>query len=218
MLALQRLCTTGFRCGRPPQRRALQQLLAALARGGRSRLFHLGAGWTALVSGEVVHLRRGEALSLDGHSHGLQASLRAGLVLHWPDHGELSCREVSADRARHLLFSEEGAGRRFVAFDLQHLSLPLHVRAAGVGLRIKPFGMSGTRKVRDVLAEARIPRYQRGNWPVVLDAIGQVLWLPGVRGAVHASLDQYSREAAVLYTTSSPPAGCHPGVLRNRVS
>jgi len=220
ILALQRLCSPNLNlsCDRPPGRRALQLLLAALPRGGRARLFHIGAGWTALVSGEWLHLRRGQDVALEGAVGGLQASLREGRPLSWPEHGEISCREVTADHARQLLHREEGAGRRFAVFDLAAVDLPLHVRSAGIGLAIRPFGMSGSRKLRDVLAEAQVARYDRANWPVVMDALGRVLWLPGIRGSAHAALHPHSTAAALLYTTASLPLGCLPGVRRNRVS
>jgi tRNA(Ile)-lysidine synthetase-like protein len=218
ILALQRLCSPNLACDRPPGRRALQLLIAALPRGGRSRLFHLGAGWTALLSGEWLHLRRGQDIALEAALAGLQASLREGRPLSWPEHGELSCCQVTAEHARQLLDREEGAGRRFAVFDLEALELPLHVRSAGIGLTIRPFGMSGSRKLRDVLAEAKVARYDRANWPVVMDALGRVLWLPGIRASAHAALLPHSTAAALLYTTASLPLECVPGLRRNRVS
>ncbi len=218
LLGLQRLCSTEQRGDRPPQRRALQSLLSGLAGARGSRLFHLGAGWTARISGDQLHLLRDGELLHESPPSGLQASLHTGRPLEWPDHGVLSCRHVSADEARWALRDEEGAGSRFAAFDLADLVLPLHVRGAGHGLRIKPFGMVGTRKVRDVLADACVPRYQRANWPVLMDAQGRVLWLPGVRASIHAPLGTHSRIVALLYTTALPNVGRISGLLRNRVS
>jgi tRNA(Ile)-lysidine synthetase-like protein len=46
---------------------------------------------------------------------------------------------------------------------------------------MKPFGASpGSKLLRDLLAEAGVPLWQRAGWPV-LEAGSQVLGLPGVR-------------------------------------
>jgi tRNA(Ile)-lysidine synthase len=48
------------------------------------------------------------------------------------------------------------------------------------GDRIRPLGMVGTRKVSDLLVDAKVPRHMRGAVPVVRDG-DRVLWVAGVR-------------------------------------
>jgi|GEM_PF-1810411 len=218
ILSLQRLCVAEHSCSRVPQRRALEPLLRALSRPGRARLFHLGAGWTARLANNVLRLQRGQSLSQEEATLGLQAALALGQKIDWPLFGPIQWSEASAETARQMLAEQDGAGTTFAVFDLLALRGPLHVRAAGIGLRFRPFGCSGTRKVRDLLAEAGVPRYQRANWPVVMDADGQVLWLPGVRSAANAALETTSTAAALLYTTAAPHLGGVTTVLRDRVS
>ncbi len=218
ILTLQRLCVAEHSCSRVPQRAAIRPLIYAMSRSGRSRVFHLGAGWTARLSDGVLELRRGQRLEQEGGMVGLQAALPPGQEVEWPSFGTVQFSEVPAVDALQMLRNSSDAGARFAVFDLEELVGPLHVRATGIGLRITPYGSGGTRKVRDVLAEAGVPRYQRANWPVVMDATGRALWLPGVRSAAHAPLSDTSRAAALLYTTASPAQGRASNALKDRVS
>jgi tRNA(Ile)-lysidine synthase len=56
----------------------------------------------------------------------------------------------------------------------------LVVDSVRVGDRMRPFGMDGSRKLSDLLIDAKIPRRERALMPVVRDA-GRVVWLAGVR-------------------------------------
>lgn len=55
---------------------------------------------------------------------------------------------------------------------------PLTVRSRFPGDRIRT--RAGHRKVQDALVDARVPSEDRDVRPVVVDALGEVLWLPGV--------------------------------------
>jgi tRNA(Ile)-lysidine synthetase-like protein len=61
-----------------------------------------------------------------------------------------------------------------------HPALPLVVRPPRRGDRIAVG--SGSKEVRRALAEAGVPPGERGAWPVV-EAGGEVVWIPGVRRA-----------------------------------
>lgn len=53
------------------------------------------------------------------------------------------------------------------------------------GLRMRPAGGRGTRKLQDIFVDARVPREERDSWPLVF-AGEQVAWIPGI--AVDADL------------------------------
>ncbi|WP_223645935.1 tRNA lysidine(34) synthetase TilS [Corallococcus sp. EGB] len=55
---------------------------------------------------------------------------------------------------------------------------PLTVRSRKQGDRIRT--RAGHRKVQDALVDARVPSEERDMQPVVVDALGEALWLPGV--------------------------------------
>jgi tRNA(Ile)-lysidine synthase len=56
----------------------------------------------------------------------------------------------------------------------------LHLRGAKTGERMRPFGFDGSRLVRDLLAEAKVPLDQRAAWPV-LAANGSLVAILGIR-------------------------------------
>jgi tRNA(Ile)-lysidine synthase len=64
--------------------------------------------------------------------------------------------------------------------DMERIAFPLVVRNLLPGDRIQPLGMKGTRKLKSVFIDEKIPRENRGRIPVVADGIS-VLWVPGVR-------------------------------------
>ncbi len=56
----------------------------------------------------------------------------------------------------------------------------LTVRIACPGDRMRPFGMTGSKKLQDILVDAKIPRGARAVLPVI-DCGGRIVWLPGYR-------------------------------------
>lgn len=70
---------------------------------------------------------------------------------------------------------------RFVAYFNPHrIVLPLLVRPPRPGDLLRPLGLAGTKRVRDLLMEARIPRWERARWPLLCDRAG-IAWVVGVR-------------------------------------
>ena len=57
---------------------------------------------------------------------------------------------------------------------------PILVRLAAPGDRIAPYGMNGSRKLQDILVDAKVPRASRSRISL-LECDGEVVWLPGYR-------------------------------------
>lgn len=64
------------------------------------------------------------------------------------------------------------------AFDRDALAEPLTVRGWRPGDRIRL--AYGTKKLKKLFLEARLPREERARTAVVVDARGTVLWIPGL--------------------------------------
>ncbi|MGZ3457721.1 MAG: tRNA lysidine(34) synthetase TilS C-terminal domain-containing protein, partial [Archangium sp.] len=60
-------------------------------------------------------------------------------------------------------------------------------------------------KLQDVLVDQRIPSERRDALPVVVDAQGAVLWVPGVWNSTVAS-------AVRLFLWAAPPGASMPGL------
>jgi tRNA(Ile)-lysidine synthase len=84
---------------------------------------------------------------------------------------------VTAEKAESLTLRDDP----FTALiDAAAVGDTLVVDAAREGDRIRPLGMEGTRKVSDVLIDAKVPRRQRPSVPVVRNG-DRVIWVAGLR-------------------------------------
>ena len=46
---------------------------------------------------------------------------------------------------------------------------------------MKVKGLNGTKKIKDIFIDAKVPISQRDLWPVVVDSKDNVVWLPGLK-------------------------------------
>ncbi|WP_276357755.1 tRNA lysidine(34) synthetase TilS [Cohnella caldifontis] len=83
--------------------------------------------------------------------------------------------------------------RREAFFDEAALELPLAVRTRQPGDRMEPAGLNGSKKVQDMFVDAKIPRSKRDGWPLLADASGRILWIPGLRRSVIAQVGPDTR-------------------------
>lgn len=91
-----------------------------------------------------------------------------------------------------------GNGERSAAFDENALSTPLSIRTLLQGDRIRPFGLDGEKRVKEILIDRKVPRDERWGRPVVCDAEGRILWIPGVVRSAHAPVSSGTRKTIVL--------------------
>ncbi|MFP4660656.1 MAG: tRNA lysidine(34) synthetase TilS [Halanaerobiales bacterium] len=65
--------------------------------------------------------------------------------------------------------------------DFNKLSLPLRVRNRQDGDFFIPFGMKGSKKLKDFFIDEKIPVELRDRIPLVVDSKGKILWIAGYR-------------------------------------
>ena len=82
-----------------------------------------------------------------------------------------------------------------------HLKSGLQLRLGrrSPGLRMRPSGAAGTRKLQDIMVDARVPREERDSWPLVF-AGERLAWVPGV--AIDRELQASSGEPALHVTVT----------------
>lgn len=61
------------------------------------------------------------------------------------------------------------------------IALPLHIRFRQEGDRMSWKGLNGSKKLKDIFIDAKIPLYERNRWPVVTDNNGEIIWLVGLK-------------------------------------
>jgi tRNA(Ile)-lysidine synthase len=95
--------------------------------------------------------------------------------------------EILEDWGKPLSLPKEEA-----LFDRAKINFPLTVRTLLPGDRIKPFGLNGKqKKVKKVFTDLKINRFEKGKIPIILDAKGEIIWIPGF---CHSSIAQISPE------------------------
>jgi tRNA(Ile)-lysidine synthase len=85
-------------------------------------------------------------------------------------------------------------GGNSACFDPAKLVWPLLLRAPRPGDRMAPRGGRGTRKLADLLIDAKVPRQERAGLPVLCDASGLILFVPGLRPSQMGRPDETTRE------------------------
>jgi tRNA(Ile)-lysidine synthase len=98
---------------------------------------------------------------------------------------------------------EEVAGAGDGQFDADRLTWPLVVRPRRSGDRMRPRGGRGSRKLSDLMIDAKIARGVRGALPVVTSASDEVLFVPGLRPAeIGRPTSRTSRRLRVRFSTT----------------
>ncbi|WP_223830161.1 tRNA lysidine(34) synthetase TilS [Paenibacillus arenilitoris] len=78
------------------------------------------------------------------------------------------------------------ASRYEACFDASELAYPLIVRNRRPGDRIHVLGLNGSKKVQDMFVDEKIAPSERARYPLLFDAAGRLLWIPGIRRSSHA--------------------------------
>jgi tRNA(Ile)-lysidine synthase len=61
------------------------------------------------------------------------------------------------------------------------VKLPIIIRTREAGDRMQIDGLAGSKKIKDIFINGKIPLCERDRWPVIVDSAGQILWLPQLR-------------------------------------
>jgi tRNA(Ile)-lysidine synthase len=97
--------------------------------------------------------------------------------------------------------TERGGRTRLAVLDADRIEGSLVVRTRRPGDRISPLGMKGTKKLQDVLVDAKVPRDERDRVPIVADARG-IVWVVGLRLDRRAAAVPETRRLLALTVTS----------------
>lgn len=90
----------------------------------------------------------------------------------------------------------DSANDTAVTLLLEEEQLPLQVRIRREGDRIASH--AGTKKLKKLFIDAKIPRKLRDEWPIITDRHGTILWVPFLQQAKQVQTDNYKKQTIHL--------------------
>jgi tRNA(Ile)-lysidine synthase len=83
-------------------------------------------------------------------------------------------------------------------FPLAAIQWPLTIRTRRDGDRMTLKGMAGSKKLKDIFIDQKIPVYDRDTWPVITDRDGSILWLPGLKKSSFEGIENTEKPYILL--------------------
>lgn len=80
-----------------------------------------------------------------------------------------------------IVNSEETDGNDVFRLNSHDIALPLYIRNRKKGDYIELYGTNGKKKIKEIFIEAKIPIEERNNYPLVVDANDNILWIPNLK-------------------------------------
>ncbi|MFS0656679.1 tRNA lysidine(34) synthetase TilS [Bacillus sp. 179-C3.3 HS] len=111
--------------------------------------------------------------------------------------------ELSLPNGRSIVVSKHVPkdarnGNCFFILQKNRVQLPLIIRSRKIGDRIKLKGMNGSKKVKDIFIDKKVPLAERDSWPIVTDSDHQIIWIPGLKKSVFEEIDMTNSDLIVL--------------------
>jgi tRNA(Ile)-lysidine synthase len=176
------------RVGIAPNERLLESMDRVVVSGGPSVRLNIGKGAILRNRYEKVSLEIASEKTRTNAEMGSNKERHAPVVLNVEERGR-----IPAARLDRLMGKEQAA-----AFDADAVSTPFSVRPLREGDRIRPFGLDAEKKVKEILIDRKVPREERWGRPVVCDANGTILWIPGIVRSSMAPLTRSTKRTAIL--------------------
>ncbi|WP_246946049.1 tRNA lysidine(34) synthetase TilS [Bacillus pinisoli] len=86
-----------------------------------------------------------------------------------------------------------------LVLDTTSTSFPLLVRTRQQGDRIQLKGTQGSKKVKDIFIDKKIPTIDRDSWPIIENQEGDVLWVPGLKKSSFETMEMNKPSYTVLF-------------------
>ncbi|WP_064090882.1 tRNA lysidine(34) synthetase TilS [Rossellomorea aquimaris] len=98
--------------------------------------------------------------------------------------------------------NKEDCNGQYVYLHEDHIALPLSIRTRKPGDRIKLKGFEGSKKLKSLFIDEKIPVHLRDQWPIVVDAEERILWVPGIKKSIY-DLGEAKEKSLVLQLISN---------------
>ncbi|HDP35214.1 MAG TPA: hypothetical protein ENN29_08920, partial [Candidatus Hydrogenedentes bacterium] len=164
------------------------RMMAFMRNAAAGKQLDFGGGAMAYVDKTHLHV------TPPGYNPGLSAHITVPMTI--PGETRFTgCRfntQVLAPEECSLKTVVERCDNNCQYFDLDGIMNPVLIRTRRPGDRMRPLGMTGHKKIQDIMSEHGVPRYLRDRIPLVV--VGdEILWLAGYRRGIGAMLTERSK-------------------------
>lgn len=80
-----------------------------------------------------------------------------------------------------IVVEEESNNNNVCRLLSSEVNLPLYVRTRHLGDKMLLKKINGTKKVKDIFIDSKVPVSLRDSWPIVIDSQNNILWIPGIK-------------------------------------
>ena len=89
--------------------------------------------------------------------------------------------ELPNNHSIELIDDTEDNSNNICRLSSHDIKLPITIRTRKFGDKISVKGLNGKKKVKEIFIDNKISLEERDTWPIVIDAVGNILWIPGVK-------------------------------------
>lgn len=84
--------------------------------------------------------------------------------------------------------------------DSKSINLPIYVRNKKDGDYIEVLNLNGKKKIKDIFIDEKVPKNKRNNYPIVVDSLDNILWVPGLKKSKYDSLKTGKYDIILWYS------------------
>ncbi len=79
-------------------------------------------------------------------------------------------------------------------FNIDRINWPLIIRTRKKGDRMTLKGIQGSKKLKDIFIDLKVPVQDRDCWPVISDKNGLIIWLPDLKRSSYEGIDPSAKQ------------------------
>ena len=142
-----------------------------LSRGATSGTYDVGCGMVVKKSYDKIQIVSSE---FKGSQREYELELVVNAVTKLPDGHKIALNQGFNEKCE-----KKEARETYLCYN--GIRMPLKVRSRQMGDRIQLANGQGNAKVKKIMIDAKIPLDERDSWPIVVDANGKLVWIPGLK-------------------------------------
>ena len=99
-----------------------------------------------------------------------------------------------------IIVNSEDTNTNYVCrLDSNEIKLPLYVRTRQLGDKMYLKKIKGSKKIKDIFIDCKVPKIERDSYPIVVDSENKILWIPGIKKSKYTKLKSEKYDIIIRY-------------------